>query len=64
MTGNNFKGWATVGRTINLGRFNSIRIELSEEFDVGTKTHQEITLALDKRIEQLVKTLGIVQRFD
>ena len=58
------KGYATLSRTINLGRFSSIRIELSQEFYVGQSTHLETVVELDKRIQEVVKILRIVQADD
>jgi hypothetical protein len=45
-------------------RFSSIKIELSEEFYVGEKTHLQIVMDLDKRIQEVVKVLRVVQAND
>jgi len=58
------KGYATLSRTINLGRFSSIRIELSQEFYAGQSTHLETVVELDRRIQEIVKVLRVVQADD
>jgi hypothetical protein len=58
------KAYATLSRTINLGKFSSIKIELSEEFFVAERTHLQVVVALDKRIQEVVKVLRLVQAHD
>ncbi len=64
MTQQPLKAYATLSRTINLGRFSSVKIEMSEEFYVGKTTHLEMVMTLDKRIQEAVKHMRIVQRDD
>lgn len=62
--GQPLKAYATLSRTINLGRFSSIKIELSEEFHPGDRTHLQVVMELDKRIQEVVKVLRVVQAED
>lgn len=64
MTNKPLKAYATLSRTINLGRFSSVKVELSEEFYVGKTTHLKVIAELDKRIQEVVKVLRIVQAND
>ena len=64
MTLDRLKAYATLSRAINLGRFSSIKIELSEEFYPGDRTHLQVVMELDKRIQEVVKVLRIVQADD
>ena len=58
------KGFGSVSRTVNLGRFNSIRIELSKEFALGRETHEEVLDELDHRIKDWMRKAGLIERFD
>jgi hypothetical protein len=64
VTDSRLKAYATLSRTINLGRFSSIKIELSEEFYPGDRTHLQVVVELDKRIQEIVKVLRVVQADD
>jgi hypothetical protein len=58
------KGFGSISRTVNLGRFNSIRIELSKEFFLEDGTHEAVLDELDMKIRAWVKKAGLTERYD
>jgi hypothetical protein len=58
------KGWVLVSRTINLGRYNSVRLELGKEFEVGKETHESVLAELDLKIQRTIEKSKIVPRYD
>ena len=57
------RGWVLLSRTLNLGMFNSVKVELATEFFLGESTHEEMLEALNQKITKAVKSLGLVERF-
>ena len=58
------KGWALASRTVNLGRFNSVKLELGSEFWLDECTHEKMLAILNARIADAVKAMGLVERHD
>ncbi len=58
------KGWVLCGRTINTGRFNSVKIELGIEFILSESNHEKTMQFLNDKITKAMKDLGLVQRYD
>ncbi len=58
------KGFVLVGRTINLGRFNSIKLELASEFYLREDTHEEVISRLNGKLRSTIKALGAVEHYD
>lgn len=47
------KGSVAVSRTVNLGDFNSRKVELSEEFWLDVSTHEEQYAKLQTKLDKL-----------
>jgi hypothetical protein len=58
------KGWASIGITVNLGRFNSVKLELGVEFLLDEATHEEAVQRLNAKIAAAIRSLGLVERYD
>ncbi len=57
-------GFCTLSRTVNLGGFNSIKIEVSEEFLLSDSDHALILDRLNEAIKAWIETRKIVAKFD
>lgn len=58
------KGKVFVGRTINLGNFNSVKLELGCEFLLDETSHEETLGRLLGKMEKALKDMGVVPRYD
>lgn len=58
------KGWVLLGRTVNVGKFNSVRIELGTEFPLAEASHEETVNLLRQKLESAIRSMGLVQRYD
>ncbi len=58
------KGWISVGRTVNLGRFNSIKLELASDFHLDESTHEEVLRILLGKLDKALRDMGVVARYD
>ena len=59
------KAWVLVGRTVNLGRFNSVKLEVASEFLVDEETtHEHMIALLNEKIAKAVRSMGLVERYD
>jgi hypothetical protein len=55
------KGSVSYSRTLNLGDYNSLRVEWIEEFRVGERTHEEVTEELEARLAARLKAAGLAK---
>jgi hypothetical protein len=56
------KGHVSISRTLNLGNFNSIKVELSEEYDQAETTFEEVFDDLMKRLDSELTKKRIVKQ--
>jgi len=58
------KGFVLIGRTVNLGRFNSLRLEVASEFRLSEQSHEEMISLLNSKLKSSIKSLGAVEHYD
>lgn len=51
------KGSVTFGRTVRMAQYESVRIDLSEEFYIGEKTHAEVLTVLKAQVDEAAKAI-------
>jgi hypothetical protein len=56
------KGHVSISRTLNLGNFNSFKVELSEEYDQAETTFEEVFDDLMKRLDSELAEKRIVKQ--
>ena len=58
----------TFSRTVNLGKYNSMRLELTENFDTSTTTHEEafgkVRSFVYEKLEQEVNYNGAMMSYE
>lgn len=55
------KGSVRYGRTIPLGGVRTLVLEWSEDFDLSTRTAEEVTLSLESRMRRVLQEAGLVR---
>jgi hypothetical protein len=60
-SGETLKGRVGYSRTVNLGNYNSLRVEWVEEFRIGERRHEEVTDDLEARMSAKLKAAGVVR---
>ena len=51
------KGEVSFGRTVK--KYNTVRIEWSQEFDQSQTTHEEVARALQQRVDKFLEEIGV-----
>lgn len=60
MSSDPLKAEVSYSRTINLGNFNSLKVEWRQEFRVGENTHERVTEELEARLAKKLRDAGLV----
>jgi len=55
------KGRVSLGRTIPLGSFNSLKVEVQEEYYLGQRTFEEVFDELAERMKKKLADAGVVR---
>ena len=55
------KGSVRYGRVIPLGPMRTLEITWQEEFDLATKTAEEVTFSLESRMRRTLQQAGLVR---
>lgn len=55
------KGTVRYARVIPLGGMRTLEIEWSEEFDLATKTAEEVTFSMESRMRRALQEAGVVR---
>ena len=56
------KGHVVVGRTVPMGRFNSFRVEVMEEYDLSRTTFEEKFDELTQRLKDKMIQTGAINQ--
>ena len=58
---NRLKGSVRYGRVIPLGGVKTLQIEWQEEFDLATKTAEEVTFSIESRMRRTLQEAGVIR---
>ncbi len=58
---NRLKGSVRYARVIPLGGMRTLQIEWQEEFDLATKTAEEVTFSMESRMRRTLQEAGIIR---
>ena len=55
------KGSVRYGRVIPLGGMRTLVVEWSEDFDLATRTAEEVTFSLEARMRRVLQEAGLIR---
>ena len=58
---NRLKGSVRYARVIPLGGLRTLQIEWQEEFDLATKTAEEVTFSIEARMRRTLQEAGVIR---
>ena len=58
---NRLKGSVRYARVIPLGGMRTLQIEWQEEFDLATKTAEEVTFSIESRMRRTLQEAGVIR---
>jgi hypothetical protein len=58
------KGWVLVSKTINTGRYNSVKLEMGTEFLAENHKHEDIAESFLAKIDRFAEKHALRQHLD